>query len=178
MKRSLILILAGSLLLAGCGVLTWQDTAPGMSVGGVWDNTYSSNGERIYFTGTNNRGERISYSGGIPFGGGMMMGSTLACVSCHGSDGRGGLHPMHMQVMDAPDITYDALTGEGEEHAEEELEEDGHADEHEGYSLDDFRRAVVEGEHPDGDPLDRDMPSWRMSDRDLADLYEFLKELP
>jgi hypothetical protein len=85
---------------------------------------------------------------------------------------------MHMQVMDAPDITYDALTGEAEEHAEDEHGADGHADEHEGYNLDDFRRAVVDGEHPDGDPLDRDMPRWRMSDGDLADLFEFLKELP
>ena len=37
------------------------------------------------------------------------MGGTLACVSCHGPNGQGGVHPMHMQTMDAPPITYDAL---------------------------------------------------------------------
>ena len=31
-----------------------------------------------------------------------------------------------------------------------------------------FRKAVVDGEHPDGDSLDRDMPRWRMSDADLS----------
>ena len=79
---------------------------------------------------------------------------------------------MHMQVMDAPDITYASLSGELEEHGE-----DSHDDEHGEYGLDEFRRAVIEGQHPDGDSLNRDMPRWRMSDEDLADLLEFLKSL-
>jgi CRISPR/Cas system type I-B associated protein Csh2 (Cas7 group RAMP superfamily) len=41
-----------------------------------------------------------------------------------------------------------------------------------------FNMAVVDGEHPDGQPLDGNMPRWQMSDADLADLFEFLKSLP
>lgn len=79
---------------------------------------------------------------------------------------------MHMDVMDAPDITYEALSGEEDEHGDE-----GHGDEDEGYSLESFRRAVIDGRHPDGESLSREMPRWQMSDEDLSDLLEFLKSL-
>jgi len=102
----------------------------------------------------------------------MGMGSNLACVSCHSSDGRGGIHTMHMDVMDAPDIRYNALSSEGEEHGEE------HGDEHGGYDLDAFRLAVIGGVHPDGEPLSREMPRWRMNDEDLVDVFEYLQSLP
>jgi hypothetical protein len=134
-----------------------------------------ANGERIYFTAANAQGERIPYSDGPVFGG-MMMGSYLTCAACHGPEARGGLHRMHMQVMDAPDIRYSALVGEAEEHEDEG--DDAHEDEHAGYDLEDFRLAVVEGKHPDGEPLDTDMPRWQMDDDDLADLFNFLKEIP
>lgn len=125
------------------------------------------NGERIYFTAIDSHGDLLRYRGGPDFGG-MMMGSYLTCASCHGPEGQGGRHFMHMQVMDAPNISYQALAGEAEEHG----------DEHGEYSLEDFRRAVVEGEHPDGDPLSREMPRWRISDQDLEDLFAFIKTLP
>lgn len=134
-----------------------------------------ANGERIYFTATNDQGDRISYTGGPNFGG-MMMGTYLTCAACHGPEARGGEHVMHMQVMNAPDIRYSALSGEAEEHSGGE-ENPEHAGEHEGYDLEDFRLAVVEGKHPDGESLDRDMPRWRMDDQDLADLFAFLKEI-
>ena len=35
---------------------------------------------------------------------------------------------------------------------------------HGEYDLEDFRQAVVFGKHPDGEPLNRDMPRWRMGD--------------
>lgn len=130
------------------------------------------NGQRIYFTATNNYGERISYRGGPNFGG-MMMGSYLTCAACHGPEARGGTHFMHMQVMDAPDIRYEALLGEAGEHGGDE-----HGDEHGEYTLEDFRAAVIEGKHPDGDALDRDMPRWEMRDQDLGDLFEYLKSIP
>ena len=79
---------------------------------------------------------------------------------------------MHMQVMYAPDIRYIALGEEAGEHADE------HGDAHGEYTLDDFRSALVEGEHPDGQSLSRDMPRWKMNDKDLADLFEFIKSLP
>jgi cytochrome c oxidase subunit 2 len=133
----------------------------------------TANGERIYFTATNDEGERITYRGGPNFGG-MMMGSYLTCAACHGPEARGGNHFMHMQVMDAPDIRYAALQGESDEHGE-----DGHGDEHGAeYTLEDFRLAVIEGKHPDGEALSRDMPRWQMDEQDLRDLFEFLTSVP
>jgi cytochrome c oxidase subunit 2 len=126
----------------------------------------AENGEKIYFTSISQRGERISYTGG-PALGGMMMGSYLTCASCHGPTGQGGRHTMHMTVMDAPDIRYVELAGEMEEHGGGEGE----------YDLATFRKAVMDGEHPDGDSLDRDMPRWKMSENDLADLFAFLQSL-
>jgi len=129
--------------------------------------SYNSNGEQIYFTGVNSRGEFITYSGGPGFGG--MMNSVVSCVSCHGSDGRGGLHWMHMQRMDAPDIRYSSLSMELEEHQ---------GAGHDVYNLEDFRLAVIDGSHPDGEPLDENMPNWQINDADLADLFEYIKTLP
>lgn len=149
-----------------------------------------ANGERIYFTAANQEGERIPYSGGPDFGG-MMMGSYLTCASCHGPQAHGGEHVMNMQVMDAPPIYGEALSGhssgdhsEGEDsnHEDErsETDDDSHetGEDQESYSLDTFRMAVVEGKHPDGEPLGENMPRWNMSDHDLADLLAFLKSIP
>lgn len=177
MKR-VILVVVGGLLLSGCFAVG-RTFVPGNSTtfpgrGRVGGGNFNSNGEQIYFTAINDRDQRIRYSGGPNFRGMMGMGDNLACASCHGSDARGGVHTMHMDVMDAPDIRYSALTGEQGEHGEN----DGHEDEHSGYDLDAFRLAVIEGKHPDGEPLDRDMPRWRMSDSDLADLFEYLKSQP
>jgi cytochrome c oxidase subunit 2 len=142
-------------------------------VGG--DSQFTSNGEQIYFTTVNDRGQRIRYSGGPNFRGMMMgMGGNLSCASCHASDGRGGLHTMHMEVMDAPDIRISALTGEEDGHGEDEA----HGDEHNGYDLNDFHLAVIGGVHPDGEQRSRDMPRWRMSDEDLADLFDYIKSFP
>ncbi|MCK4977941.1 MAG: cytochrome c [Anaerolineales bacterium] len=174
-RNYLIAILLASLFLFACslfaqapnifqeGETTGSDVIKGVSI---------ANGERIYFTATSARGGRISYSGGPNFGG-MMMGSYLTCASCHGPEGRGGLHQMHMQLMDAPDIRYVALSGETGGH-----EEDEHENDHGEYGLEEFHRAVVEGQHPGGESLSREMPRWQISDEDLADLLAFLKAIP
>jgi hypothetical protein len=73
--------------------------------------------------------------------------------------------------MYAPPIYYDALNSMMAEESGETLEPGG-------YTLEDFRIPVIEGEHPDGDQLDEDMPRWEMSEQDLADLFAFLKTLP
>jgi len=96
------------------------------------------------------------------------MGSYLTCAACHGPSAQGGRHVMHMTVMDAPDIRITALSSEAGEHGEE----------HGEYNLETFRKAVVDGQHPDGEPLSQDMPRWQMSDADLADLFAFLQSLP
>lgn len=131
----------------------------------------SDNGERIYYTGINARGERIDYSGGTAFGG-MMMGQQLACASCHGTEGRGGVHWMHMQRMDAPDIRWETLASG--EHGGHEDDGDG---EMEAYDEASFKLALTEGIEPNGEELSRDMPRWELSDQDLEDLIEFLKTL-
>lgn len=180
MKRVFTILVAGWLLSA-CGMIGWWNSPVnpmGTRAGGWFGyGNFSSNGERIYFTATNDRSQRIPYRGGPNFGG-MMMGmgnNNLACASCHGPDGRGGLHRMHMQVMDAPDIRYVALSSE--EEAEEHGGDEGHEHAGGGYDLDDFRLAVIDGQHPNGEPLSWEMPRWRMTDEDLADLFDYLKSL-
>jgi len=132
------------------------------------------NGARIYFTAVSDRGTPISYTGGPDLGAGMMGGAMmsgagqwLTCASCHGPQGRGGVHVMHMRAMYAPDIRYAALA------AMRELR--GRA---RPYDVDDFRKTVESGRHPDGEELNADMPRWQMSDADLSDLFAFLKSLP
>lgn len=164
-RTKYLAVLASFLLLAALLAACFPRPAPS-GYGTAWGGgAFQSNGERIYFTATSDRGDPITYTGG-PNLGGMMMSGRLTCASCHGPSGRGGRHIMHMQVMDAPDIRGVAL-------AEEEHEE-GHGE----YDLETFRQAVVEGKHPDGEPLDANMPRWSMSDEDLRDLFDYLMSLP
>jgi hypothetical protein len=74
---------------------------------------------------------------------------------------------MMMTIMNAPDIRYITLSSESGDHEEINGE----------YDLEMFRRAVVDGQHPDGDSLDQNMPRWKMSNADLADLFEFLQSI-
>ena len=174
LKRSLPYLVLGTLFIAGCSVFGRGISSPQSPASGG-ENASVANGEQIYFTSIDAEGNRIPYKGGPDFGG-MMMGSYLTCASCHGPEARGGVHMMHMQVMDAPDIRYVALSNEEHEQGQEQGEE--HTDQHSDYDLEDFRQAVVQGKHPDGDPLDEDMPRWQMNDKDLADLFAFLKSIP
>ena len=120
---------------------------------------FRSNGERIYFTATSERGTAITYTGGPASSGWMMMGGQLACVSCHGPNGLGGKHTMGMmQVMDAKDIRWSVLQPE--------------------FDAEKFRLAVMKGQDPDGTQLNPDMPRWNINEDDLADLIAFLKTLP
>jgi hypothetical protein len=132
----------------------------------------ASNGERIYFSARSGRGTSIGSRGGSAFGG--MMTGRQTCSSCHGSDGQGGVHWMHMQRMDAPDIRWSTLSSEvhgghdgGDEHSESEIAYDETA----------FVRAVTEGITPGGAVLTRDMPRWQIGEADLQDLIAFLKTL-
>lgn len=174
MMKTWLLILAGAVLLA-CGIASPMRWNTRWVSGSPWGGeSFASNGERIFFTAMNEQGEPIPYEGGPTFGG-MMMQSRLACVSCHGTDARAGTHIMHMQVMDAPDIRYETLKSNEVEHR---VNEDGIEHTQSEYDLDTFRQAVVEGKHPDGEALSKDMPRWDISDEDLAALFEYLKTLP
>jgi hypothetical protein len=174
LKKGWFLIIAGFVLL-GCGIASPMRWNPKSVPGSPWEaESFASDGERIYFTATDEQGEPIPYESGPAFGG-MMMQTRLACASCHGPDGRGGAHVMHMQVMDAPDIRYEALNSEA---GEQENNQDGIEHFQGEYGLDAFRQAVVEGKHPDGEALSANMPRWEMSDEDLTALLEYLKLLP
>lgn len=135
------------------------------AAGSTLDHRFETNGERIYFTGRNEEGQRIGYEGGATSG--LMMAGGLSCASCHGGNAEGGRHRMHMLVMDAPDIRWSTLVGEAE---------DGHG-ESSTYDLATFRQAVVVGEHSGGEPLSDLMPRWRLNDRELAALAEYLQSL-
>lgn len=161
MRQTIPILLIGSILLTACGLYP--------SDGASTQASYSSNGERIYFTATDNDGNYISNVGGPAYG--VTSGETLACVTCHGSDGRGSAYVPHMQWMGAPAIYYDALV----QLAQKQV---GDTPLPGGYTLDDFRKAVVEGETPNGNTLNPNMPRWQINDADLADLLDFLKTLP
>ncbi|MHB0856800.1 MAG: c-type cytochrome [Anaerolineae bacterium] len=151
-------VLAG---LSGCGPtgMRFERNRPD-------DNRYASNGERIYWSATSERGTSV-----VPkLDGGMMMRRSLACVDCHGSDGRGGGVRFGMQIVEVPDIRYEVLTGESMEHDEEE-------EEHPPFTDETIRRAITEGIDPAGEPLDWPMPRWRIAEEDLDDLIKYLKQL-
>jgi mono/diheme cytochrome c family protein len=173
----LLLTLAGTVMLVGCDAQR-NDTARGTA----WGNgAFHSNGERIYFTASSERGTAITYSGG-PNTGMMIMGGDLACASCHGIDARGGEHRMHMEVMNAPNIRWYTLAGEHQhegtnEAHHHEIEREKGSKSQQTYSFVNFRNAVEKGEHPDGDLLSQDMPRWKMSNEDLHDLADYLKSL-
>lgn len=150
-----------TLLLSTCSVSPHSVGSSGTAWGA---GAFRSNGERIYFTSTSKRGKEITYTGGPASSGWMMMGGRMACVSCHGPNGRGGKHSMGMggmgmtQVMDAKDIRWSVLKDE--------------------FNTEKVRLAVVKGLDPDGTQLKSDMPRWNISDDDLRDLIVFLKTLP
>jgi len=170
-RRYSVVILTISLVLTStitsCGPL-WGATSNIRLIGSDSD----SNGERIYFTSTNERGDRIRSQGGPAFGG--MMMERLTCAACHGDDGRGGVHWMHMQKMDAPDIRWEILTSGEHGGHNEEAEEDK---ETVAYDEETIKRVIAEGATSDGQRLSRDMPRWELSDGDLVDLIQFLKIL-
>lgn len=165
-----------AVVVGACGMLPWL-VRP--SVARSDEGASASNGERIYLSAVSERTGRIGSRGGPPGGGMMMGGGGLACVSCHGADGRGGVHVMHMLVMDSADIRWSTLAAEmGEGSSEEPQPGGGHDGPMAGYDLEAFRLAVVEGRHPDGTALSLNMPRWDLGDEDLADLAEFLRSLP
>jgi cytochrome c553 len=154
--KYLVVGILASLFLAACGSRSQPDTSPGTAWG---TGAFSTNGERIYFTASSERGTAITYTGRPASNNWMMGGGQLACASCHGPDGKGGVHSMGMmQTMDAKDIRWSALQSE--------------------FDTENFKLAVTQGQDPDGTQLKTDMPRWNIGDDDLADLIVFLKTLP
>jgi cytochrome c oxidase subunit 2 len=157
---TMAIILSAVIVFAGCSSPGYSPVEPG---GQVPSASFESNGQRIYFTATSSSGEAIT-----PEGFTMMM-HRIACVDCHGSEGKGGTVSMMMQSFDVPNITWSHLT-------EEEHEEEGHED-HPPYTEETLKRAITQGLDPAGEPLDEFMPKWQMSAPDLSDLVDFIKTL-
>jgi cytochrome c oxidase subunit 2 len=137
----LAVLISVSLAAAGCG------------------RSFSSNGQRIYFTSESNSGQPITYTEGP----GMMMQGRLACVNCHGPEGHGGRVTLMMQTFEAPNITWPDLTAAGMDHPP--------------YTEETLKRAITQGLDPAGEPLEYPMPRWQMSESDLNDLVDFIKTL-
>uniref|UniRef100_A0A7J3M2V1 Cytochrome C oxidase subunit II n=1 Tax=Archaeoglobus fulgidus TaxID=2234 RepID=A0A7J3M2V1_ARCFL len=131
------------------GYWDWRQYPPGCCQGPV---SFSSNGERIYFTGVNSKGERIPFTGGPSWL--IMHGGS--CINCHGRDGRGGFIPMMCSKVSA-DIRYSELVKEG-------------------MSEKDIKSVITKGEYDD-ETLDWCMPRWHMSEEDLNDIIVYLQKL-
>lgn len=116
---------------------------------------FSSNGERIFYTGTNSRGKSIKNSN-------RMEG--VGCAMCHGTDARG----MQMMMMDVPELRWSYLS-----------DPDGHIHpngrRHPPFTEGSFKACVLAGFDPGGNQLNTMMPRWEMSEEDLNDLIEYLK---
>ncbi len=146
-----------AVVLTGCEMGPWH-----MMDGGAFPASYSSNGERIYFTGTSASGDPVSHTGGNMHM--RMMGGS--CATCHGSDRQGRRMMPEFWKM-APPLTRNALF---------ESHDDGDAHgAHDRYTDGTLQRAVFQGADPAGNFLDDNMPRWSMTDRDWKDLLAYLR---
>jgi mono/diheme cytochrome c family protein len=130
--------------------------------------TFSSNGERIYYTGSSAK------TGPIPRTGGPMWvyHAGVGCVACHGVEGRGGV-PVMMGTAVPEDIRYPVLTtAEHREEGEKKEEVDQPP-----YTDATLKQAVTQGIDPANKPLDWTMPRWQLTDDDWTDLLAYLKTL-
>jgi mono/diheme cytochrome c family protein len=126
----------------------------------------TSQGQQIYLTGASSSGPIPNT---VPAAGMMGMGrmGDMACVDCHGEDGRGGATGMMFGTVEIPDIRYSALSSS--------RSEDGTTVP--GWTERDIARAIREGIEPNGERLEAPMPRWEMTDAEVNDVIAYLKEL-
>jgi len=163
-RRLLVLGVAfvtiGALGLAGLWALPTERLSP------VGPDDFTSAGQRIYYTALGEDGNPIPRRvAGSRVMRGRMLGNA-ACVDCHREDGRGGTLGM-MSGIEVPDIRYSTLTSP---HAEGDETEPG-------WTRDDIARAIREGVEPDDTRLRAPMPRWDMTDAEVSDVIDYLKEL-
>lgn len=146
--------------MMGSGMMGSSMMDSGMMDGGYSKDSFSSNGERIYYTGIDSTGRQIGFEEG-PMWLYMHGGS---CVNCHGTTGRGGV-PVMMGTAIPADLTnlYSAHT-----HGDERMSP---------YTDDLMKRAITKGINANGERRDPTMPRWYMSEKDLNDLVAYIKTL-
>jgi mono/diheme cytochrome c family protein len=166
MKHKAMLTLAVALLLvgvAGVVALSGPSSSPPVSTNLA---PPAALGRLIYYTGADATGPipRAVAGGGLS---GLGMMSNVACVDCHGQDGRGGRIGMMFATVDIPDIRYSVLTAA--------RTDDGTTTP--AWTDADIARAIRDGVEPDGQHLKAPMPRWAMSDADVSAVIAYLKEL-
>jgi mono/diheme cytochrome c family protein len=124
--------------------------------------SFTSNGERIYFTGRDKSGRLVANQGGNMHA--QMHDS--ACVSCHGVQLEGGRRMYPSFWLTTPPLTAEALFG---------AHDDGHGN-HGVYTRDSLKTAIMQGVDPSGKTLDSAMPRWLLSESDLDDLVGYLAD--
>ncbi|MHB1421541.1 MAG: c-type cytochrome [Bacillota bacterium] len=141
---------------------------PGMAGGGYapdrWTRQYRSNGERIFFTSIDAKGQRISAN----MMGMEINGMNISCLDCHGEDGSGRNVQMMMGSFSTPDIRFGNKNRDRSETASVAKAK---------YTDANLRRAIVEGIDENGKPLAYPMPRWHLNNQDVKDLINYLKTL-
>lgn len=121
-------------------------------------------GKEIYFKGVSPSGSSLTAQFGNPPN--LIDGALMACVNCHGNDGRG----RREGGVTATDITWQALTKPyGVTH------DGGRA--HPAYTERLLLRAITMGIDPAGNKLHVAMPRFQLSREDANDLIAYLKRL-
>lgn len=124
----------------------------------------SKGGKGIYLRGVSSSGSPITARIGNPPS--SVDGSLMACVNCHGSDGKGNREG----GVTASNITWEALT------KPYGLSHDGGRT-HGRYTERLLVRAIALGIDPAGNKLHVAMPRFQMSREDMAELVAYLKRL-
>jgi len=123
------------------------------------------NGKSLYYHGKNLNGKKI-----IPTGGPVWLGENGgSCVNCHNNNAQGNVAVINCSIKSA-NISYDALTSD--EHMKGMSKDHSHKNK---YNFEKVKNAIKNGVTPDGKRLNKCMPKWNMSDKDLGDLVYFLK---
>lgn len=132
------------LVLAACaGSRSSTDSSSPSPAPSASPATALANGRSIYMTGLDVAGHRITAS---------PPPLRSSCVQCHQATGRGGVHFPDGAV--SADLRHNALV----------------TDQHPPYTVATLERAISTGVDNQGGKLDRVMPRWRMSRRDLHDV--------
>lgn len=167
MSNRKLLALAVVVLVVGVAGVIVTLAVFGNAASPLGTGSFSSDGQRIYYTGIGVDGRVIPRSGSGTWMMGRGMPRSVSCVNCHGQDGRGGTIGMMFSGIKVPDIRYSVLSSAHTEDGESMP----------GWTDSQIGRAIRDGFEPDGERLKAPMPRWRMTDAEVEDVIGYLKEL-